>query len=635
MLRVYSCIAQERSPLLLAVAVVICLCATLTALMAFQNAVQEVSRRRRRIQFILVASLLSGLGIWATHFVAMLAYEPGIPVSYDIPKTLLSMLVAVAICAIGWSVAQAQRRFMAPLGGAVIGAGIGAMHYLGMSAIQIAGDIVWDRDFVAVSLVLGICFASGAVWLHRRAPKDPAWWPASLLALAICGTHFTGMTAATIYPHQARDVAAQSIDSPTLAIVVTIVTIIMALGSGLIMFDRRLAANQLAQARGRAELAEEILRGAQERERLAAELRYQAEISAAALDNMAQGLTMFDADDRLVAYNRRYVELYGIPEEMMERGVKFDEMARRLIDFFGVPSNSEQAEIPSVENPDWTGEHELQLPNGQIVKYYRRSLPNGGWVATHEDVTDARRSNQQIAYLAAHDTLTGLPNRATFSKHLNSFVKACEPFAVHVIDLDRFKEVNDTLGHPIGDEILRGTAMRLRELTTQTDVLTRLGGDEFAVIRSDIGKTDAPATLARRIVERLCEPFEFEGHTIVIGASVGISLAPKQGTDGEELLKMSDLALYNAKGGKPGYLSLLRGRHGFAPVRPPSTGSGSPRGDRRRAIRSPLSTGPRHGQGRDYQFRSARALASSDTRPGCARRVHRDSGRQRPDHSDR
>lgn len=302
-------------------------------------------------------------------------------------------------------------------------------------------------------------------------------------------------------------------------------------GIRLIISGRRLAASQSAQE--------------MERERLTAELRYQAEITAVALDNMAQGLSMYDADDCLVIFNRRFVELYDIPETLLVPGTAFDEILAHLLAQGAI---SQAPTFTVTHNMEARAElgRELCLPDGRIYLCYRRPLPGGGWVATHEDVTEARQASRQIAYLASHDTLTGLPNRATFAARLDSHVQSGRSIAIHTIDLDRFKEVNDTLGHPIGDDILKGAAARIHDLLGEQDVLTRLGGDEFAIIQACVEGAEA-AELAGRIVERLSEPFQFEGHTIVIGASVGISQAPKDSSDADELLKMSDLALYRAK----------------------------------------------------------------------------------------
>jgi diguanylate cyclase (GGDEF)-like protein len=331
--------------------------------------------------------------------------------------------------------------------------------------------------------------------------------------------------------------------NPALVIVMTIAGLLImgvGVGLGLVLFKRRLSMARPAHAQHLASPADEIA----ERERLTAELEYHVKLTTVALDHMAQGLSIWDEHNRLVVHNRRYSELYGIPPELLKPGITFEEI-RNLFETRSVLSHRPTHAYDA--DPHADRDHELCLPNGRIVLFQRRRLPGGGSVATHDDVTEARLASRQIAYLAAHDMLTGLPNRVTFAAHLDACAKSGQHFAVHTIDLDRFKEVNDTLGHPVGDEILKGAATRLRDLMGPKDVVSRFGGDEFALIQSDVDGAVTPDALASRIVERLSEPFEFAGHTIVIGASVGISLAVKDSTDGDELLKMSDLALYRAK----------------------------------------------------------------------------------------
>lgn len=544
MLKVFSCVADQHNHGLVLIAGVICLMAAFTALFAFHHALDA---RSRRGLFVVVAALSAGLGIWATHFIAMLAYEPGIPLTYDLPRTLLSVFVAVAMCGAGLTVALSPRRGMGLLGGAVIGAGVSAMHYIGMSAVRFAGDMVWDENTVLVSVLMGVAMTMGAVGMFRRNPQPIPMKAGLLFTLAVCCTHFVGMSAATIYPSPVAFAAEHTIDSAYLATVVTAATlVIMILGAGMALFDRRISAERLGQAQERAALAEEIVRGASEREKLLAELRQQADISSAALDNMAQGLTMYDAEDRLVIYNRRYLELYSCPENALQLGATYLEIRERLMDRLGAP-RSTLADISGPDDPDWNSEHEVLLPNGRVIKYVRRNLPAGGWVATHEDVTEARRTTRQIAYLAAHDTLTGLPNRATFSAHLEAHAQTEQPFGLFTVDLDRFKEVNDTLGHSIGDELLRATATRLREATGRHDIVARLGGDEFAIISASAADAETASGLAERIIDRLSEPFEFDGHTVVVGSSVGICLSSECTEESDEMLKMSDLALYCAK----------------------------------------------------------------------------------------
>jgi len=213
----------------------------------------------RRAIFVGVAAIVSGLGIWATHFIAMLAYEPGLSVSYDVPTTALSVLAAIVFSGLGWTVALDERPVIASLGGAIIGGGVAVMHYIGMSAVRLAGEIVWERDLVIASVVMGVGFAMTAIWFHRRRPRAPAFAAATLLTLAICSTHFTGMAAAVIYPHATSGIAVESVDSPTLAIILTIaVTLILTAAGGMIQFDRRLTSSRLTLAQQRSALAEEI-----------------------------------------------------------------------------------------------------------------------------------------------------------------------------------------------------------------------------------------------------------------------------------------------------------------------------------------------------------------------------------------
>ncbi|TDG04025.1 diguanylate cyclase, partial [Paracraurococcus ruber] len=167
-----------------------------------------------------------------------------------------------------------------------------------------------------------------------------------------------------------------------------------------------------------------------------------------------------------------------------------------------------------------------------------------------QDVTAKRLAEARIAHLAHHDTLTGLPNRVLFRERLDVALARAqrgEGFTVLCLDLDRFKEVNDTLGHPVGDILLRQVAARLAAELRETDTLARLGGDEFAVIQSGLDQPKEATALARRLIDVLGLPFELEGHQVVIGTSVGITVAPADGLDGDVLLRGADMALYRAK----------------------------------------------------------------------------------------
>ena len=183
----------------------------------------------------------------------------------------------------------------------------------------------------------------------------------------------------------------------------------------------------------------------------------------------------------------------------------------------------------------------------------RRLLSDGGWLTAHEDITERAQSERKIAYMAQHDMLTGLANRVQFAEKLDEISKRHNRhgagFAVLMLDLDRFKAVNDTLGHAAGDLLLKQVAERLKGSLRETDVLARLGGDEFAIIQEgEVEQRQAAITVARRIIEKICKPFDLDGKPASIGTSIGIAFAPEHGDDPEELLKRADMALYAAKG---------------------------------------------------------------------------------------
>ena len=288
-----------------------------------------------------------------------------------------------------------------------------------------------------------------------------------------------------------------------------------------------------------------------QRRHLADGLFQQTIISRAALDNMAQGLSMFDDEQRLVTCNRRYGDLYRLPPELCVPGTSLREMLEYQIRE-GILRGAPQDYLEKLNFADRrVMVSELGLSGGQVIAIKRRPLEGGGWVATHEDVTQQRRTSDKILYLARHDSLTGIYNRSYFSERLCDALTRCKSgdlFALHSLDLDRFKEANDTLGHPAGDAILKHVAERLRRLLREGDLVARVGGDEFSILQHGIRGPHEATALADRILEALGRPFDIAGHPVVIGATIGIALSTAGGGDAGELMKKCDLALYRAKG---------------------------------------------------------------------------------------
>ena len=270
-----------------------------------------------------------------------------------------------------------------------------------------------------------------------------------------------------------------------------------------------------------------------------------------AVNNMPIGLVMFDATKRLIVGNDRYREMYGLPRHVMTRGTHLRDMlvCRLQAGSFEGTDREEYIEriLKLVEQRE-TNLRIVELDDGRAISIIHHPIDGGGWVGTHEDVTDRRKAEARIHHMARHDALTDLPNRNLFKEKIEQVLdQKDERVAVLCLDLDRFKHVNDTLGHPVGDALLQLVAARLSGLVRRTDTIARFGGDEFAVAQVASGQPAAATKLADRIVDALGAPYEIDGHQVVIGASVGVAVSPGDGTCPEELLKNADLALYRAK----------------------------------------------------------------------------------------
>ena len=270
----------------------------------------------------------------------------------------------------------------------------------------------------------------------------------------------------------------------------------------------------------------------------------------AALNNMSQGLCMFDAEQRVVVSNARYGDIYHLDRDRIRPGTTLAQILeyRREKGSHFCDVAPETYLSRNVKE----AKEVRELADGRTVAIARHLMPGGGWLTTHEDITERARNERRIAYLAQHDLLTGLANRALFSEKLDEAAKRLQRhgtiFTVLMIDLDRFKQVNDTLGHPAGDQLLVEVARRLKSSLRDTDVVARLGGDEFAIIQeNEKDQREGAILLGRRIIQLIEKPFEIDGREVGVGTSIGIAFAPEHGNDVEVLLKKADLALYAAK----------------------------------------------------------------------------------------
>jgi diguanylate cyclase (GGDEF)-like protein len=267
---------------------------------------------------------------------------------------------------------------------------------------------------------------------------------------------------------------------------------------------------------------------------------------------MIQGVLMFDADRRIVVCNRPYLRMYRLSDDIVRPGCSL----RQLVEYrkaSGSLAQDADAYLHRIEELLETAETTEMLVDsgdGRTIHVVTQPLSHGGWVTTHEDITKQKEAEAQIEHMAHHDALTGLPNRLLFQAQLEHALRwrgRAGQVAVLFIDLDNFKNINDTLGHQVGDTLLKTVAARLEECVRGGDVVARLGGDEFVIVQTEVESPTDAANLAIRVREAILDSCEIANHNIVVDASIGIAVSPDDGTDPQELIKNADLALFGAK----------------------------------------------------------------------------------------
>ncbi len=275
----------------------------------------------------------------------------------------------------------------------------------------------------------------------------------------------------------------------------------------------------------------------------------------AALNNMVQGLLMYDSAGRLIVSNRRFSELFGVPWEKWQipaLGTSVRQAMQLVHDFTNVTEKNQAqflAELRRIVDRRTMGTIVFERTDGRTFSAACAPMTDGGLVVTFEDITENRRATDKISHMAHHDALTDLPNRILFYEKMDELIRAPQggTFAVFSLDLDHFKSVNDTLGHPIGDKLLQAVAGRMRGCIRETDIVARLGGDEFAIVQVTFEQPADAALLATRLIDAVGAPYQLDGHQVIVETSIGIAIAPSDGMDPDQLMKNADLALYRCK----------------------------------------------------------------------------------------
>lgn len=659
MIRILTCLTVEHDLRLVLLAALICFLSCYVAVTLVQRAL--AAKGTARNLWLGAAGTSSGFGIWATHFIAMLAYNPGVVFGFGMELTLISLAVAIVVTTLGLVLATyVPGRSAVVAGGLLLGAGVTSMHYIGMAALELPGRIVWDQAYVAASVVFAAVFGALALVVAMR-PKAGARDRALatvLMALGVVSLHFTAMGAVTIEPGL-MPVRNETLLSASLMVPLIAVVAFSLLFAGLTaaIFARQaeLAASESTRqfamlvegvkdyaiymldtegrvanwnegaernkgykahevvgqhfsrfygeedrAAGLPERALEIARreGKYENEgwryrkdgsrfwahvvldpiydaggalvgyakitkdvtKEKADADRLAEVTKnldLALENMSQGLCLFDRDERLLLANRRYSEIFGFPEGRIRPGMTLREIVEQgVADVFVDPevwqprARDMYARRRAAIQANDGGAIIEKLSTGVSVQLRYRTLPDGAWVATYEDISERVRSEEQISFLARHDSLTGLQNRASFNNRLEADLdfarRSGGKVAAIGIDLDKFKEINDTRGHAAGDEVLVTLSKRMQACLEADETVARFGGDEFAAAKRFEDMSDLNDFI-QRIEACLNEDIRIDGYDIKPGASLGVAIYPQDADNIEALLNNADLAMYRAK----------------------------------------------------------------------------------------
>ena len=540
------------------------LVATMASYVALELATRVSASKGRAARHWLVAGgATMGIGIWSMHFIAMLALRMPMPMAYSTSVTVASLLIAMLASGIALHVVSGATMGRLRLlgGGVLMGLGIAAMHYTGMAAMKVSAPIRYDPGLFALSIGFAILVSLVALWLAFRlrgeSMRSGSWRKAGsalVMGVAICGMHYTGMAAVIAIPH-AIPANTPALDDHWLALAVGMFTLVLLAATLVVsMFDawgRRVFGRATELAEANAALQAEI----RERRQIEDDLRESRSRLAEAQQIAHVGSWEWDVGTGRVSWTEELYRMYGIAPGQFQGTFEAFLSCVHPEDRDRVAATV-QASMAS--RSPLEVEHRVVRANGDIgiLQCRGRVITDADghvvrMIGSGQDITESRNVEQRLRQLAHYDSLTALPNRRLFQDSLKAAMAQADRQHRSVfllfLDIDNFKDVNDHLGHAVGDELLRQVSQRLMACLRSRDTVGRLGGDEFGVILLAPPDPDVAVIVADKILAALRAPFEIESHVVSTSVSIGIAVYPTDCADADTLVRYVDLAMYEAK----------------------------------------------------------------------------------------
>jgi diguanylate cyclase (GGDEF)-like protein/PAS domain S-box-containing protein len=499
----------------------------------------------RQLLWASFGALTMGTGIWGMHFIGSLALKLPVHITYDLNLTLLSILPAfIASIAVLWLMTHRNlTTSKLLLSGLILGAGVGAMHYTGMAAMQMNANMGYIKPIFFLSVILAVILATIALKIYFSVTNHKNYTflntsqvvSAIIMGIAISGMHFTGMKAAVYWPVDLAVTANAGIEFPHLTILVGLATFLILIIGVLLPLILRLQ-----------ELTSELK---QHQESLV--------ISATAFQ-AHDAIAVIDKDKQIIRVNNAFTDVTGYQEiDVQYKPLSYIQ--------------EEQSDVSLIEEywadvnkkGKWSGELWKRRKNGDLFlsKHTITAVKNDADETSHyvvffSDITKEKLAEQEVEQLAYFDHLTELPNRRLLYQRLERELSVANRYnrtgLLLFLDLDRFKQINDSLGHSAGDDLLLQTAIKLQSLLRDTDTAARLGGDEFVILISAQDDNEEQAiskarSIAKKVINTINTPYLIDNQELFVSTSIGITLFHGKNQTAETLLKQADTAMYQAK----------------------------------------------------------------------------------------